>query len=111
MIVRVYSGSDGQSHFEDIDLPDGDLDPVALKPGAEITFRYFADGEFHDWHNESRRQYAIILSGEVQFQIGDGSVRNLEPGGVFLGEDLTGLGHTSRMVKGPCVVAFIPLPE
>ena len=72
MIVRVYSGSDGQSHFEDIDLPDGDLDPVALKPGAEITFRYFADGEFHDWHNESRRQYAIILSGEGQFQLGDG---------------------------------------
>ena len=111
MIVRVYTGDDGQSHFEDLDLPDKDLDPVALKPGAELTFRYFPEGDFHDWHNESRRQYAIILSGEVQFQVGDGSVRNLEPGGVFLGEDLTGQGHTSRMVKGPCVVVFIPLPE
>ena len=111
MFVRVYAGEDGQSHFEDSELPDKDLDPVALKPGAEIFFRHFADGEFHDWHNESRRQYAFILSGEVQFKVGDASVRNLGPGGVFLGEDLTGQGHTSRMVKGPCVVAFIPLPE
>ena len=53
MFVRVYAGEDGQSHFEDSELPDKDLDPVALKPGAEIFFRHFADGEFHDWHNES----------------------------------------------------------
>lgn len=110
MIVRMYTGADGKSHFEDIDLPDKDSDPMALKPGAEMIFRCFPDGEFHDWHNESRRQYGIILSGEVQFQVGDGSVRNLAPGGVSLGEDLTGQGHTSRIVKGPCVVAFIPLP-
>mgnify|MGYP000616181491 CR=1 FL=1 len=111
MILRMYGGDDGQSHFQELDLPTEGWQPVALKPGADVFFRSFPEGEFHDWHNESRRQYAFILSGEVQFQVGDSSVRNLGPGGVFLGEDLTGQGHTSRMVKGPCVVAFIPLPE
>jgi hypothetical protein len=110
MIVRVNSGDDGQSHFEDIDLPDRDLAPVLLQAGAEMAFRYFPEGDFNDWHNESRRQYAIILSGEAEFQVGDGSVRTLGPGGVFLGEDLTGQGHTTRMTKGPSVVVFIPLP-
>jgi len=111
MIVRVYTGDDGKSHFEDLDLPTSDWEQVDLNPDAAMIFRCFPDGDFHDWHNESRRQYAIILSGEVEFEVGDGSVRKLEPGGVFLGEDLTGQGHTSSIVKGPCVVAFLPLPE
>ena len=35
MIVRVYTGDDGQSHFEDLELPDKDLDPVSLNPAPQ----------------------------------------------------------------------------
>ena len=111
MILRVYTGDDGQSHFQELDLPTNDWEPVALKPGADAVFRCFPEGDFHDWHNESRRQYAGILTGEVRFEIGDGSTRTLYPGGVALGEDLTGQGHTSTIVKGPSSVIFLPLPD
>ena len=51
MIVRLYTGEDGQAHFEDLNLPAGDTETVALKTGADMTYRRFTDGSFSDWHN------------------------------------------------------------
>ena len=67
-------------------------------------------GYFKDWHNAPRRQYVITLSGQVEHSIGDGIVRRLGPGDVLLVEDLTGRGHTSRIVcSEPRIVTIIPL--
>ena len=35
MLVRIYTGDDGQSHFEDLDLPEPDVQRIATKPGEE----------------------------------------------------------------------------
>ena len=48
MILRVYAGNDGQSHFQELDLPTRDRESVAFKPGAAMTFRYFPEGDFRD---------------------------------------------------------------
>ena len=41
MIVRIYTGDDGETHFADVDIPAGG-DPVsmALKDGADIRFTH-----------------------------------------------------------------------
>ena len=117
MIVRLYSGDDGQSHFEELEPPAADVEPVKIKPGADLTFRRADDGQLigsasdHGWHNAPRRQYVIVLSNQMEVRVGDGTVRRLGPGDVMLAEDFTGQGHVSRAVGGPLVWVTVPLPD
>ena len=98
MFVRLYSGEDGQSHFEELDLPLGPVERSPMQAATGITFRSSEPGEFIDWHTAPRRQYVITLSGQAEIGIGDGTVRQLGPGDVMLAEDLTGQGHTTRAI-------------
>src|ERR1700687_2050795 len=41
MIVRIYTGQDGQTHFEDLPLPAEESHNVALQAGAYLVFRCF----------------------------------------------------------------------
>ena len=108
MIIRLYASEDGQAHFEDLNVPAGETETVALKPGGEMTFRSFPDGKFSDWHTGPQRQYVIVLSGQMEIGIGDGTKRMLSPGDILQVEDLTGQGHTTRSV-GNRVSASVPL--
>ena len=109
MIIRLYTSEDGQAHFEDLNVPAGATEAVALKPGADMTFRSSPDGSFSDWHNAPRLQYVIVLSGQMEIGIGDGTKRLLNPGDILQVEDLTGQGHTTRSV-GSRITASVPLP-
>ncbi len=108
MIIRLYTGGDGQAHFEDLNVPAGDMETVALKAGADMTFRSFPDGTFSDWHTAPRLQYVIVLSRQMEIGIGDGTKRMLDPGDILQVEDLTGQGHTTRSV-GNRVSVSVPL--
>ena len=110
MIIRLYTGDDGQAHFEDLNVPAGEVETVALEVGADMTFRSTLDGSFSDWHTAPRRQYVMVLSGQMEIGIGDGTLRRLGPGDILQVEDLTGQGHTTRSV-GNRVSATVPLPE
>ncbi len=110
MLIRLYTGDDGQCHFEDLNVPAGEVETVALKAGADMTFRITPDGSFSDWHTAPRRQYVMVLSGQMEIGIGDGTLRRLGPGDILQVEDLTGQGHTTRSV-GNRVSATVPLPE
>ncbi len=109
MIIRLYTGDDGQAHFEDLNVPAGETETVALKSGADMTFRSTPDGSFSDWHTAPRLQYVIVISGQMEIGIGDGTKRMLNPGDILQVEDLTGQGHTTRSV-GNRVSASVPLP-
>ena len=98
MIIRLYTGGDGQAHFEDLNVPAGETETIALMPGADMTFRSFPDGSFSDWHTAPRVQYVIVLSGQMEIGIGDGTKRVLDPGDILQVEDVTGQGHTTRSV-------------
>ena len=41
MIVRIYTGDDGQTHFEDLPQPAEESHNVALQAGANLVFRCF----------------------------------------------------------------------
>ena len=75
-----------------------------------MTFSRFPDGYVAGWHNASRRQYVIVLSGEMEIEIGDGTVRRLGPGEMVLGEDLTGQGHITRCL-GDHISVIVPLGD
>ncbi len=108
-IFRLYTGQDGQSHLEELDLA-SHPELTSLQPTAGIAFRTSEPGRFSDWHNAPRRQYVINLAGEVEIGLGDGTVHRFGPGHVTLAEDLTGKGHTTRVVGNvPRVSATIPL--
>ena len=110
--VRCYTGTDGRSHFEDLDLLPPALERSIEQAASSITFTRSPNGRFSDWHNAPRRQYAIFLSGgQMEVAIGDGTTRRFGPGDAVLFEDLTGQGHTSRSVGGDRLTAIVPLAD
>ncbi len=108
--VRVYTGDDGQSHFEDMDLLPPDVESSVAQATANISFGRWPNERFSDWHTAPCRQYSVFMSGgQMEVGIGDGTVRRFGPGDAVLFEDLTGQGHTSRTVGGDRVAAVVPL--
>ena len=110
-ITRLYTGPDGQSRLEELDLA-AHPELASLMATKGITFRTAQPGHFSDWHNAPRRQFVITVSGEAEIGLGDGSVHRFGPGHVNLVEDLTGKGHTTRVVGNqPRVTATVHLVD
>ncbi len=108
-IARLYSGDDGESHIEFIDL-ESHPELGTMQSAVGIQFRSRPPGNFTDWHTAPRRQFVITLSGQVEIGLGDGTVHRFGPGHVNLAEDLTGHGHTTRVIGDqPRITATIPL--
>lgn len=110
-ITRLYSGPDGESHFEEIELPKDEITAVAetsapLK-AIEIFFRESKGRDDGNWHTAPRRQLYLMLEGWLELETGDGTVRRFVAGDVFLAEDTTGRGHLSRSMNRRA--AMIPL--
>lgn len=118
--LRVYTGEDGKSHSEEIspgfqpfvDTEGAYGEGTPLEAATGITFRVAPAGYFLDWHCAPRRQYTITLSGEAEIEVADGTVKRVGPGDVLLAEDLTGTGHTTRVVSDePRVYVVVPLGD
>ena len=113
MIVRLYTGSDGESHFEEIDLkyePQGNSARTPQELTEGMTFRRQDPGTFMDFHPAPRKQYLVSLSGQVEIGLGNGEKKVFGPGDVMLADDLTGRGHTTRIVgTEPRISIIIPV--
>ena len=110
MFKRLYSGDDQQSHLEDLDPAFGQIDGPVVQPATGVTFRKSEPGYFIDFHPAPRRQYVITLEGEVEIGLGDGTTHRFGPGDVMLADDLTGKGHTTKVVGDVARVSVaIPL--
>lgn len=103
-VVRLFTGPDKQSHFQDIEIPlkDGGkighlTDPMKA---TGIVFRMTTGDYNYDFHTAPRRQYVVNLDGEVEIEVGDGTKRIIRAGEILLAEDTTGQGHISRAVAG-----------
>ena len=113
-ITRIYSGEDGESHFEDVEIPlrkVGEIGRISEPLEATgIVFRE-TDGDYDfDFHCAPRRQYVINLDAPVEIETGDGSTRRIGAGEILLAEDTSGRGHRSRAVDGqPRRCVFVTL--
>ena len=110
IIKRIMSGPDGKSYLDEIALP-----PAAgTDPSALVSRLYTTDteigisppGTFIDWHRVSTPRLLIVLKGEMEVGTGDGKRYRLRAGDLALAMDLTGQGHTSRMVGRVPVMAM-----
>jgi len=113
--VRMYTGPDGESHFEELDVglrPSQENHRTEMKSAKGIQFLYQPPGFQIDMHPAPRRQYVITLQGETEIILGDGTSRIFGTGDVLLAEDLTGRGHITRTVGNVArICAQIPLEE
>jgi hypothetical protein len=117
-LVRVYTGEDGCSHFEDIDLRMGEFRLGTLfsyKSGMlavkGVVFRENPLDGSDDFHNPPQRQLVITLSGAVELKVSDGSTRVFGPGDVLLAEDTKGAGHSARELLGPRRSLILPVSD
>ena len=73
MIVRIYTGQDGQTHFEDLPLPAEESYNVAVQAGANLVFRCFPADYSSDWHTAPRRN--TFLSSRGRWKSGSAMAR------------------------------------
>jgi len=103
MAMRLYTGADGLTHTDQVPI---NLEPAG-KTGAEqsktipMAGSYLvrlAPGFFETWHNADHRRYVVTLGGRAEIEIAKGQKIYAEPGQIAIAEDLTGKGHTFRVV-------------
>ena len=113
-ITRIFTGDDGESHFEDLEVP-LEAHPYGnisrFVSAKAVAFRVNHQNQTIDFHTAPRRQLVVNLFGSVEIETGLGEKRLLEAGDVLLADDLTGRGHISRDVSGPRRNIFIALPD
>ncbi|MBI4337292.1 MAG: cupin domain-containing protein [Chloroflexi bacterium] len=116
-IVRIYTGNDGKSHFQDVPpqlrATSGGwpLDAEAMVyPEAGLLLRRFDPQRSNPWHPAPGRVCVFTVSGAVEIEVGDGTKRRIGPGDILIAEDVTGQGHYTREVGGePRVSLFVPM--
>ena len=99
-MTRLYTGSDGQTHAEQIEAKftagnTNEVSKLIAVTGAEL--HRAAPGTVIDWHTAPRRQYVITLSGHGEIEVAGGKKFEVGPGTIYLVEDTTGRGHITRV--------------
>ncbi len=114
-IARIYTGDDGRSHFEDIEVRLTEQAALGARtvpfPASSISLAEGTGEATMDFHVAPRRQFVVTLSGRLEMECGDGTTRQFGPGDVFLADDLTGQGHISRTIEAPRSSIAVPVPE
>jgi hypothetical protein len=119
--VRLYSDQTGESHFEDVESELSLRDfappapPLALSsylPATRTAFLGGPAGWSGDWHVSSARNLFVVLSGEWEIEVSDGTSRTFAPRSVLLAEDTSGKGHRSRVSsKEDSLALLVQLPN
>ena len=111
MITRFFTGPDGLTHAEEIEVkfaPGGGA--YNLLASSSVQLRRTPPGREIDYHPASRRQYVITLSGHAELVLSGGQTIQVGPGSIELAEDTTGKGHITRTVgTEDRVVILIPI--
>jgi hypothetical protein len=115
--VRLYADEEGESHFEDVEIP---LLPVDYAPpAAPLNIAQFLPTAQSLWagapvgwggetpHPAPQRQILSILQGECEVTASDGEVRHFPVGSVLLVEDTWGQGHSTRVTSTEAVLFFV----
>ncbi len=114
-IVRIYTGSDHKSHFEDVEIKlGGDQLILSSEPRAATSaaFRSISPGSVLERHPAPRRQFVVTLAGSWEIEASAGIVKTFKAGDVMLADDTTGEGHISRVVGNePHIFMTVPLAD
>lgn len=115
-LIRLYSSSDGESHFADSneELKLVDLIPATPPlylsdsiPATQVSFFGAPAGWHSDWHPSVARNLFLVISGEWELTASDGETRKFTSGDVLLVEDTEGKGHRSRVTNSQDSVSIM----
>jgi hypothetical protein len=118
-ITRFVASEDGGSRFEDIEISlhnerEGaggyTLMASEMFTSENVCFIVLPEDLDQDWHQAPTRQLVHVMSGSVEVTTTDGESRRWQAGDLFIAGDDSGRGHQTRVIDGPALVLFIPLP-
>jgi hypothetical protein len=114
-ITRVYSDSNGESHFENIQIDLHEAGSIGrlseVLPANGIIFREVEPSYDWNFHTAPQKQYIVLLDGEIEIETSLGEKRTFRAGEILLVEDTTGKGHKTRnLVPIKRKSIFITLP-
>ena len=118
--TRIFADGEGETHLEDVEIK-LELDQYAppappfmvseLRPATHYGFSQFPSGWVGEWHPAPRKQFYLVLAGEVECMVSDGERRVFGPGSIVLLEDTTGKGHVTEVVGSKDVVTAMIVPD
>ncbi len=101
-VTRIYADNAGVTHFEDgvIKLaPGGPIGMLSEPISTDRAIFRSTDAEYaYDWHPTPARQFILMMSGEIEIEVGDGSVRRFTVGDTLFLEDTSPPGHRTRNI-------------
>src|ERR1043165_8911701 len=103
--TRLFADEQGDSHFEDVDVnlqpsnyapPAPPLNLSVLETASKYGFVQVAAGWYGDWHPSPVHQLRVILDGDAEDEVSDGTVRRHGPGSALhmADEPATRVRHT-----------------
>jgi len=102
-ITRIFSDINGDSHFEDIEIPlinQGEIgflsDNINVK---KLQFRKVSADYNYDFHHAPQKQYIVLLDGDVEIETSLGEIRQFQTGEILLVEDISGKGHKTKNLQ------------
>jgi len=105
--LRIYSDEEGCSHFDTNDIilesnnyapPAPPLNTSALESANNCVFLELPVGWYGDWHPTPVAQWLILMTGELEFETGDGDRQICKAGDAVLLADLAGMGHKTTVL-------------
>jgi hypothetical protein len=120
-VPELYTDVDGVAKWRDIELPLSEGSPAAqlstLRQGGGHQFRMSPIGFRSAFHCTTTPQWLIVMQGEMEIGLQDGSTRSFQAGQCFYSNDTPPAnavfdarvhGHCSRQVGDqPLVTVFI----
>lgn len=102
-ITRIFSDEEGESHFEDLEIPLIDQGEIGyLSENFEVKklqFRKVSADYNYDFHHAPQKQFIVLLNGGVEIETSLGELRRFQTGEILLVEDTVGKGHKTRNLE------------
>jgi hypothetical protein len=119
--LRIYASPDGESHFDEVELPTTkrsvhpDAVPFEVSasyPASRVRITRIPAGMREvAWHTVPEPVLTVRLDGSVEYETSDGEVRHVPAGTFVLVEDTHGKGHLSRHSPEAQTVIWVSLPN
>ena len=117
---RIYADAQGGSHLDVVTVKQSlaSAAPPAApfyvsedRPASRYRFYTFEPGWIGELHPAPTRQFLALMSGAVEVETTDGTVRRFGPGDLVLLEDTSGKGHLTRNIgDGYTTFLVVPVP-
>jgi mannose-6-phosphate isomerase-like protein (cupin superfamily) len=101
---HLHGDADGETHLAVLEFPVTETYAGTVRALNDIPVTTMGFGEFvvrkpdAGMHEAPRRQFLVVLKGELELETSLGEQERLRPGDVLLADDIGTKGHHSRDV-------------